>query len=345
MEVDFIIIGQGIAGTMLSYQLLQNNFSCIVIDESRPFTASKVASGVINPITGRRFVKTWMIDDVMPIAKQQYQALENFLQIAIFQETQVIDFHPTLQMQQAFNKRLIKEKDNITDEISSSTYQEYFNFHYGLGKIAPCYLIDINKLLSAWKKYLIEHNILIEEIFNEADLVLEDNQVFYKNIKAKKIIYCNGVNAVQSKWFKQLPFALNKGEVLFIKIPNLPTNNIYKNSFSLIHWKDDIFWLGSSYEWNFNDELPSEEFKSKAIKALDQWLKIPYSIIDHVASIRPTNTERRPFIGFLPQQPQIGILNGLGTKGCSLAPYFANEWIQNMLHQTPIQREANVNRF
>jgi hypothetical protein len=40
----------------------------IVIDESNPFTATKAASGVINPVTGRRIVRTWRIEELLPFA-------------------------------------------------------------------------------------------------------------------------------------------------------------------------------------------------------------------------------------------------------------------------------------
>jgi glycine/D-amino acid oxidase-like deaminating enzyme len=55
---------------------------------------------------------------------------------------------------------------------------------------------------------------------------------------------------------------------------------------------------------------------------LKTWLKVPFKIIDHKASVRPANIERRPFVGFHPTLKNIGILNGMGTKGCSLAPIF-----------------------
>jgi hypothetical protein len=41
----------------------------------------------------------------------------------------------------------------------------------------------------------------------------------------------------------------------------------------------------------------------------------------------------------------IGIFNGMGTKGCSLAPYFAEQMTEHILHQTPIDKEASIDRF
>ena len=57
-QADYIVLGQGISGSFLSYYLIKAGKKVLVIDESKPFTASKIASGVINPVTGRRVVQT-----------------------------------------------------------------------------------------------------------------------------------------------------------------------------------------------------------------------------------------------------------------------------------------------
>jgi glycine/D-amino acid oxidase-like deaminating enzyme len=73
-HIQILIIGQGLSGSWLSYYLQQLNIDCIIIDEDKSNTASKIASGIINPVTGMRYVKTWMIDEAMPFVTQAYQA-------------------------------------------------------------------------------------------------------------------------------------------------------------------------------------------------------------------------------------------------------------------------------
>ncbi len=41
----------------------------------------------------------------------------------------------------------------------------------------------------------------------------------------------------------------------------------------------------------------------------------------------------------------LGILNGMGTKGCSLAPFFAKQLTGHLLYNTPINADADVKRF
>jgi len=55
--------------------------------------------------------------------------------------------------------------------------------------------------------------------------------------------------------------------------------------------------------------------------------------------------ERRPFVGFHPLYPSVGILNGMGTKGCSLAPYFSQQLVNHISSQLPIHPEADIKRF
>jgi glycine/D-amino acid oxidase-like deaminating enzyme len=150
---------------------------------------------------------------------------------------------------------------------------------------------------------------------------------------------------MNNPYFKALPFVPNKGEALIVKIKGLAPTNIYKTNITIVPWKDDLFWVGSSYEWSFSDVLPSQSFKDKMIAALDTVLKLPYEVIDHLVGIRPANTERRPFVGLHPNYPQMGICNGMGTKGCSLAPYFAKQLLDHIENGTKIEPEADIKRF
>ena len=106
-----------------------------------------------------------------------------------------------------------------------------------------------------------------------------------------------------------------------------------------------VFWVGSNYEWNNNNDDPSLAFKEKTTTALNEWLQLPYQVVDHIAAVRPANIQRRPFVGMHPTFKNMGIFNGMGTKGCSLAPYFAEQMTAHILHQTPIDNEATIDRF
>ena len=343
-KVNYLIIGQGITGTWLSYFLQKNNQTFKVVNSSNITAATSVASGVINPVTGRRIVQTWMINEILPFTVAAYQSLQEQLAINIIQKSPVVVIHPSLQMKESFEYRLAHENVYLKQN-NEAAWKEFFEIPFGTGEIDECYWIDLNLMLTNWRNELLHQENYIDTEFNVNDLIIKEDGIEWNEIHADKIIFCEGIHCISNPYFNKLPFAPNKGEALIVQIPDLPKNHIYKNNVTIVPWKEDLFWVGSNYEWDFSDLLPSESFKKKMIASLDALLKTPYKIIDHLVGIRPANTQRRPFVGFHPDYPAIGICNGMGTKGCSLAPYFANELVQHVMNGSPIHPEANINRF
>ncbi len=343
-KVKYLIVGQGLVGTWMSYFLQQRQLSFKIINDTSIQAATSVASGVINPVTGRRIVQTWMIDSILPFAVEAYTALGETLSTEIIKKAPAILLHPSEQMKESFEYRLTH--DNVyLFKNNPEIVHSFFNTPYGTGAIDECYWIDLNKMLSASRLELQNKGNYIESNFETSDLTFIENGVSWKNIQADYIIFCDGIHSMNNNYFNKLPFAPNKGEALIIKVPGLPTNHIYKTNISIIPWVDDLFWVGSSYEWSFDNIAPTQEFREKMKEALGMCLKLPFEIIDHIVGVRPANRDRRPFVGMHPSYPQLGICNGMGTKGCSLAPYFTSQLIDHLELGLPIAPEATINRF
>lgn len=347
-QVDYLIIGQGISGSFLSYFLLEKGASVIVIDESTEHTASKVASGMINPVTGRIVVTTWMIQELLTFAKDTYSKIGKKLSENFISDKNILTIPPTLQMQEALEKR-INEKNTFIHEITkteSVLLLENFHFYFQPKKIRQALLINIQLFLSSWKNYLEKSGCLEKYSFDFGALSLKKDGIEYKNLQAKKIIFCNGIETFNYSPWKNLPFTITKGEALIASIPGLDKNYLYKSgSLSIAPWQNDTWWIGSSFEHEFQDAQPSEKFRAKKENELKQLLKIPFTITGHLSSLRPGCIERKPFVGIHPNLPSMGILNGMGTKGCSLAPFFANQFSDYLLFGKPIDPLADVERF
>ena len=345
MQTEFLIIGQGISGTWLSYYLEKANKSFIVIDNEQPNSASRVAAGIINPVTGRRIVKTWMIGELLAFLIPVYEELGNELGIKAIDRKSLIDFHPTPQMKIAFDERVKENADFLFQPKDQRQYHETFNYDFGFGKVDPCYVVNLKEILPAWRKKLLSNKQLLEENFDIEELKHSNTEVAYKNIKAEKIIFCDGINSSLNPIFKNLPFALNKGELIFFESHETPSTNIFKKGMMLTSIESDLYWIGSNYLWKFPDDQPTEQFRKQTELLLKTWLKVPFKIVDHKASVRPANIERRPFVGFHPTYKNVGILNGMGTKGCSLAPYFAKQLTDHLIYKKDIFPEADIKRF
>lgn len=346
MQVDYLIIGQGICGTMLSWFLYQEGKSFAVIDDGNAQTSSKVAAGIINPVTGRRYVTTWMIDELMPFAKQTYEAMGRYLNAGLIHHKSIIDFFPSPQMRNAFMERVKEDDSYLHPFADQNRFNAFFNYDLGCGEVQPAYVVQFGLLLALWRQKLMDKGFLHPYTFRLEDLKVATKQVRYHDITAGRLIFCDGIAGSSNPWFNLLPFAPNKGEALVIECEGLNTDFIFKRGLTLVPLQaSNNFWIGSNYQWQFSDDQPSEAFFKSTVSHLRQWLKIPYKVLSHQAAIRPATLERRPFVGFHPAFPHMGILNGMGTKGASLAPYFAHQLAQHLVNNFPIAPEADVHRF
>jgi len=346
MQVDYLIIGQGICGSMLSWFLHKEGKTFLVIDDNNENSSSKIAAGIINPVTGRRYAYTWMIDDVMPFAVQCYEEIGKYLDLKLVHQKNIIDFFPSPQMRNAFIERLTENDTYLHSYADQNHFNPYFNYDFGCGEICPAYIVHVQVLHSAWRKKLQELNALKEEKFEVNDLKVGKDFISYQNIAAQKIIFCDGTDGVNNPWFQMLPYAPNKGEALIIECDELINEHVFKKGLMLAPLPEaNLYWVGSNYQWEFENDQPSQQFYQHATSILNGWLKKPYKVLAHKAAVRPATLERRPFVGFHPQFQNIGILNGMGTKGTSLAPFFAHQLTQHLVYNFPIAPEADVHRF
>jgi glycine/D-amino acid oxidase-like deaminating enzyme len=345
--VDFLITGQGICGTWLGYYLLKENKSIVVFDKRNTQSASNVAGGMINPVTGRRVVTTWMADELMPFVFDEYKELSEAFDAQFIHQKNMLVFPTAPDLQNAFKARMEEQNSYIQPlTIDKQQLQSYFNFPFDVFEISPSYVVDMRALLKNYRQYLSDKNILFDEVFDESQIIFHDDFVEYKNIKARKIIYANGTQSSNSKYWKNLPFVQNKGQALIVEIDGLPLSHTYKfGHLTLIPLKENLWWFGSSNELSFETTEPTEDFKQKTIVTLQSVLKISFTIKEQWSSLRPATVERRPFVGIHPVQKQIGILNGMGSKGCSLAPWFAKELAENLINKKPFNALADVQRF
>jgi len=346
MQIDYLIIGQGISGTWLSYFLQKESKSFLVIDNNNVFAPSRISAGIINPVTGRRHVEVWLANEILPFAWKAYSEIGKELDITAISHKNIIDFFPSPQMRVSFLQRVEEKNEYVHSYPEQNHFNHLLQYDFGCGEIRPVYTAHLETLLPAWRTTLIEKGQLLEEDFDITELKVSPEKIQYKNITAEKIIFCDGNSSATNPYFDLLPFAPNKGEVVIAEIPDLPPHHIYKKGMMLVPLATPgLWWVGSDYAWKFDHANPTSEFKEKTELLLKHWLKVPFKIVSHVAGVRPATLERRPFVGFHPQAVNVGILNGMGTKGCSLAPFFAHQLVQHLVFNEPINPDADIMRF
>jgi len=347
MEVDYIIVGQGLAGTLLASELLKRNKTIMVFDDPDQSSASEVAAGLINPVIFRRMTKSWMVDSVFQQMESTYLFLEKLLNSSFYFPGRM------LKLLNEDEDGLWKEKvfaNHLNDYLVPEPFKKYNNNKiispFSFGYINKSGRLDIQKLIFHFSQFLEQKNSIRKEKFHVEKLKLNAEFLTYENILAGKIIFCEGAAASENPLFKNLRFKHSKGEILELKFPDLHLNEILNGDVFVMPTANDWYKIGATYSW---DHLTPETTIQARIEILNKLKQIisdnPTEIIQK-AGIRPTMHDRKPVIGVLPENPQVGIFNGFGSKGVLLAPYFANQFADYLIGITSfIHPEADIKRF
>ena len=203
--------------------------------------------------------------------------------------------------------------------------------------------LDTKKLLQHFRLLLREKDILIEEEFLPNKLNFNAGSVVYKEYLASKIILCDGPTGFGNYLLKDIRFHALKGEVLRLNIDYKSNFILNRNGFVLPGQQEYI--AGSNYDLTGTNWQSTDVARKEIIGKIDKLLNIEYEIIGQRAGLRPTTHDRRPVLGMLPKHPHIGVFNGLGTKGVSLAPYFASQFANYLIDGSEIDKEVEIGRF
>ena len=68
------IVGQGLAGTCLGLEFMARGVDFKIVD-SGTGGSTRVAAGLINPLTGKNFQPSWLIEEFHPYAVEYFEKL------------------------------------------------------------------------------------------------------------------------------------------------------------------------------------------------------------------------------------------------------------------------------
>lgn len=330
MERQYLIIGHGLAGCVLALTFLRRKIPFQLIGTSQAGEASMASSGLITPVTGRKYVKSWMIDEFIDSALDFYRWTEEELWEPYFFPVDIVRFlsHPEALI--AWEMR--KSDPEYARYISDKRYEELDRLQKPYGILTGGYRLDTRAWILDVRSYLSRKGLFTESFYNMDE----------KKSEAQTIIYATGaIGTGVSNGI--IP---NKGEALIVKIPGWRIPGIMKEDVFFVPLKEkDMFWVGSYYQPWASDLEPSEGGKQHLMHAIEKVYQAPFEVVEHLSGVRPTVADRRPLIGALKGQEGRYIFNGMGTKGTSLAPYWAAQLVSHLVEGTTIPQSVSPSRF
>lgn len=345
MQFDYIIVGFGLAGMAFAETLERKNKRFIVFDLPDQ-NASQVAVGMYNPIILKRLSVVYDAESQMEMAKPFYKRLEEKFKIQVDYPLDIYRiFQSVAEQNDWFSACDHPFKANyLIPQVIPNTNPGIIA-PYGFGQVSKTGKIATEDLVKSYKKYLKEKRLLRAERFNYSELTLEDNQCHYKDITARKTVFCEGHGVVRNRYFNWVPLKEAKGELLTIYAPDLKCGKILKSGYFVIPLGEDYYSVGATYNWQDKSPRPTEAAKREIEKKLNKIITVPYEVTGHKAGIRPTVKDRRPLLGIHAEHKPLAILNGLGTRGVMLAPKMANLLFEHLEENTSLPVEVDIKRF
>ncbi|QWF70143.1 FAD-binding oxidoreductase [Methylomonas paludis] len=344
MQIDVLIVGQGLAGSLLAWELIRQQCRVLVLDNAQ-LNSSQVAAGLINPVTGKRLLKAADMEILLPAAKLCYQQLSQ-----AFAQAFLIEM-PMLRILQNPNQQTY-----ALQRLQQQEYQPYLQAwqpavdgivaEFGVLPQTQTGYLRTQALLTALRTFFIAQGCYRQVQLDYQDISLQP-YLQWQDIQSRHIVFCEGHQALANPWFGGLPFQLAKGEILSCHTPDQYARLILNYGHWFLPLPDGHFKTGATFSYGNTDTLPSQAAQDKLLSDLQQvcpQLK-PVSITSHQAGIRPTTLDKQAFVGSHPYYKNLHIFNGFGAKGSLSIPWHALQLIAALTNQQPLPKTSDIQRY
>lgn len=286
------------------------------------------------------------MEEQFALARTYYRQLEQLTGAAFFRELPLQRFF-LRQSEQEFHRRRIEEPRYQTllspacraGELPPELHcTPAFRDELGSFSIHGAGHLDLHTFLLALQKHQQQAGLRLPGTLDYSRLAVGRNEVSYnREFMARAVIFCEGIGILANPWFCHLPFYPVKGESLLFESRKLTLPaTIFHHHKWIIPEGSHRFRVGSTYDRGVvepgqNTTLRADAFTPSAtgtmelLTALDHMLTKPVSpnLLERSAGVRPATRDRLPYLGPHPQQPQLYVFNGLGSKGALMAPWLA----------------------
>jgi glycine oxidase len=334
MPFPTVIVGAGLAGTTLAWHLHFAGVPLLLIDREPDTTASRIAAGLLTPITGQRLAKSWRLDEFFPVAERFYRKVEAITGSSFFHLRPMLRLFRTPREIEIFWAKKHSEFTGLV-EAKAEVNPEEVCAPLGGFTMTTAAQLDVPGYLDASREFFLKRG----------EYEVRDWQGHTVPPLSEQVIFCQGFQSIPNPWFAGVPFQAAQGEILTLRIPGYREPRILNHGIWLAPAADGLYRAGSTYSWDKLDSQPTPEGRAEIEAKLREFLMLPFEVVDHRAAVRPVILESRPRMGLHPQFPNLGFFNGLGSKGSLLAPFFAGQFAEFLQGKGELEPSVDVREF
>jgi len=338
-----IIIGQGLAGSVLAWELHRRGHSVKVVDDGRQTSASMVAAGMVNPVQGQRLNLAWRVEECLPASRAFFAEAARKFGREFFRPAPILRLLDNEHEREFLDKRREDERfAPFLGEEPSPSQSRNLNDEYGGVFINQSGYVEVGPLLESLADYYRAEGILHHADFVHEELEIAEQGVRWRDLAAERIIFAEGWRILENPWFREFNFQPNKGEILTLGSDReFPEHPINRGKW-IIPKDNGTVWTGSTYGRGQTDADITHEARDEIMTKVAQTLPDhELNVIGHRAGVRCATGDHIPRAGFHPDHPRVGVFNGFGSKGNVFIPWLAARFAENITAGVPLPEDCD----
>lgn len=338
-----LIVGQGLAGTLLAWQLIRLGQRVLVVDPERESSSSKVAGGIVTPITGKRMVKTWRLDEFYPVAREFYRWVETGIGQKVYFEIPIQRLFQNPAEQAEFDRRL-REPGFASYVLDQGVPDKSGLCADAGGFLMQGAYLKVVQFLQNSKLWLRERGSYQGGEVDPLSLAVKPQTVEWKGRGFGQVVFCEGWTGRANPFFDWVPFKPTKGEVLEIQVEGLGGHRIINRGGFIAPLGDQRFRAGSTYDWERLDCQATEAAKAVICEKIRGMTDLPFEVLAQKAGVRPVIHGSKALLGRHPGKKRLAYFNGLGFKGVLNGPYLSAMLARHLVEGSPVEEEVDVRK-
>ena len=335
---EFLIVGGGIAGTCLAWALAERGVDFCLVDNRPAVSCSRIAAGLITPITGPRLAVAWRWDDFWPHAVAFYERLAARLGHPLLHHRRMVRLFASADEVRLFHERRTVDAALLIAPLDPPLPPPFRPAAFGGFEMPITGQLDVPAFLDAsWSRFTTAGQTCSVRLDPQSLRPAADHVAIPPlDLIANHVLFAEGFPPTANPWFPGFPFRPAKGDILTLRIPDLGESRIVHGPVWLAPHGDGLFRCGSTYEWTALDQQPTPAARESILHRLETLLTSRVDVVEHRAAVRPALRRFHPVIARSPQTARILALNGLGSKGSLQAPFLADHLARHLLDGLPL---------
>ncbi len=356
IDAQILIVGQGLAGTLLAYALRARGVRVMVIDDGHRHCASMVAAGLVNPLAGIRFNHAPQTAAWLASAEHTWRTFEHALGIIIWHPLPMLRLFRSAEQVRFWERRRSHGPDPYAGaRLDPHALPPTLRAPHGGFLQSQTGFVDLPTLLAHAREDLRAKGAFVQRAVSAKDISFAgtdsanttDMRVGIADLRGQHLVLCTGAMMKTLPWFEGLPLQPEKGEIIDIESPARLTREIVNAAHWLIPHSRSHYRFGATHSHTFTDGLPTEAGR----KALQDGLTGLINDADtvritrHTAGIRPSTRDRAPLLGTHPRHRTLHVFNGFGGRGCLKIPWYAERFADYLIGKAVLPPEADIRRL